>query len=103
MTDCNKCHVLLQTDLDRLTPFVVWPCWGHFTFPAMAQRQHGHHPPGRPVQQVQLWADLLADLDHGEPAISTSAREMAEDVPPKLRKAVNHELERRGCGFRISA
>jgi len=55
------------------------------------------------MQQVQLWADLLADLDHGEPAISTSASEMAEDVPLKLRKAVDRELERRGCRFRISA
>jgi len=69
----------------------------------MAHHQHGHHPPGRPMQQVQLWADLLADLDHGEPAISTSASEMAEDVPLKLRKAVDRELERRGCRFRISA
>ena len=58
-------------------------------------------PPGNP--QVNLWADLLADLDSGQPAVSTSAREMAEDVPRHLRSAVNTELARRGCRFRIGA
>lgn len=66
-----------------------------------------NHPPGRstankPPRQVRLWADLLADLDQGEPSISTSATEMARDVPAGLRRAVNSELERRGCRFRIS-
>jgi hypothetical protein len=52
---------------------------------------------------VSLWADLLDDLDHGEPAISTSASEMAADVPAGLRRAVNKELARRGCRFRIES
>jgi hypothetical protein len=66
--------------------------------------QHGsNHPPGRNNRQISLWADLLADLDQGAPAISTTASEMAEDVPRQLRSAVNHELARRGCAFRISA
>lgn len=62
--------------------------------------RHSKHPPGG-AHQIQLWADLLVDLDHGEPSISTTAREMAEDVPCQLRSAVNHELARRGCAFRI--
>ena len=66
---------------------------------------HGsNHPPGhRSNSQINLWADLLADLDRGAPAISTTASEMAEDVPRPLRNAVNNELARRGCPFRISA
>ncbi|MEB3173523.1 MAG: hypothetical protein VKL97_06615 [Cyanobacteriota bacterium] len=72
----------------------------------MARPAPGHHPPARPTpprpaRQVSLWADLLDDLDHGEPAISTSASEMAADVPAGLRRAVNKELARRGCRFRI--
>ena len=61
------------------------------------------HTPRKGSRQVNLWADLLVDLDHGQPAISTSAQEMAQDVPMPLRSAVNNELERRGCHFRIGA
>lgn len=73
---------------------------------AMVKLSSSKHPPGRasgskPARQVSLWADLLDDLDHGEPSISTTASEMAEDVPTHLRGAVNTELERRGCRFRI--
>ena len=67
------------------------------------QRHLGNHPPGSGSRQVTLWADLLVDLDHGQPAISTTAQEMAADVPRQLRRAVNSELERRGCLFRVDA
>ena len=80
---------------------------------AMVKRQGGNHQPGRAVrgrsgstssgQQIKLWADLLADLDQGEPSISTTASEMAEDVPRGIRTAVNNELARRGCRFRINS
>jgi len=70
----------------------------------MARHHGGNHPPGRSSnRQITLWADLLVDLDRGAPAISTTASEMAEDVPRQLRSAVNNELARRGCPFRISA
>lgn len=70
----------------------------------MAIRHGSHHPSGPSSKsQIKLWADLLADLDQGEPAISTSASDMAKDVPRQLRGAVNSELARRGCPFRISA
>mgnify|MGYP006282128915 CR=1 FL=1 len=65
--------------------------------------RHGKHPPSGGLRQVKLWADLLVDLDHGEPSITTTAREMAEDVPTQLRSAVDHERARRGCSFRIGA
>lgn len=64
--------------------------------------RHSKHPPGG-AHQIKLWADLLVDLDHGDPSITTTAREMAEDVPRQLRNAVDHELARRGCAFRIGA
>jgi len=72
----------------------------------MTRATTGHHPPSRKTpakagRQVNLWADLLDDLDHGEPSISTTASEMAQDVPSRLRSAVNNELARRGCRFRI--
>ena len=70
----------------------------------MSPRHGSNHPPGRSnTRQISLWADLLADLDQGAPAISTTANEMAQDVPRQLRNAVNNELARRGCPFRISA
>ena len=74
----------------------------------MVRASGSTHPPGRsggsrPARQVSLWADLLNDLDQGEPSISTSATEMAQDVPSSLRSAVNRELERRGCRFRIGS
>lgn len=70
----------------------------------MAPHHGSNRPPGqRNTRQISLWADLLADLDRGAPAISTTASEMAEDVPRPLRRAVNNELARRGCPFRISA
>ncbi|MFZ9271261.1 MAG: hypothetical protein ACO23C_08465 [Prochlorococcaceae cyanobacterium] len=72
----------------------------------MTRAAAAHHPPSRRTpakagRQVSLWADLLDDLDHGEPSISTTASEMAQDVPSGLRGAVNSELARRGCRFRI--
>lgn len=70
----------------------------------MASHHGSNQRPGRnSTRQISLWADLLADLDRGAPAISTSATEMAQDVPRQLRSAVNNELARRGCPFRISA
>ena len=61
------------------------------------------HSPGKRSRQIKLWADLLNDLDQGQPSISTSASEMALDVPSNLRQAVNTELERRGSHFRIAS
>ena len=59
----------------------------------------------RPLAEHHLisqWADLLADLVQGSPAISTSAEEMAGDLPEALVNPVNQELRQRGCSFQVS-
>jgi len=59
----------------------------------------------RPMAEHHLisqWADLLADLVLGSPSISTSAEEMAGDLPEALVNPVNQELRLRGCSFQVS-
>ena len=50
---------------------------------------------------VALWADLLADLQQGAPDITTSAEEMADEIPRDLVQPVNRELKERGCSFQV--
>ena len=50
---------------------------------------------------VQQWANLLSALDEGSPSISTSAAQMAEDLPGNLIEPVNRQLRAQGCGFQI--
>ena len=50
---------------------------------------------------VQLWADLLEALVHGAPSISTSADEMAGELPRELVRPVNLELRQRGSAFQV--
>ena len=60
----------------------------------------------RPMAEHQLvgqWADLLVALVQGSPAISTSADEMASDLPQELVRPVNLELQQRGCSFQVGA
>lgn len=52
---------------------------------------------------VQLWADLLEALLQDSGSISTSAEEMADDMPGELVSSVNRELQQRGHGFRVTA
>jgi hypothetical protein len=59
----------------------------------------------RPMAEDHLisqWADLLADLEQGSPSISTSAEEMAGDLPEALVNQVNQELRLRGCSFQVT-
>lgn len=59
-----------------------------------------------PMEQshlVQLWADLLVDLEAGSPSISATPADMAQEMPEDLRDAVNAELQRRGCAFQAAA
>jgi hypothetical protein len=58
----------------------------------------------RPMAENHLihqWADLLAALVQGSPSISTSAEEMAGDLPQALVTPVNLELKQRGCSFQV--
>lgn len=51
---------------------------------------------------VHQWADLLAALEEGSAAISTSPAQMAEEMPPALVDPVNRELRAMGCDFQVS-
>ena len=50
---------------------------------------------------VQQWAALLSALTDGSPSISTSADQMAEDLPGDLVDPVNVELRELGCSFQV--
>ena len=51
---------------------------------------------------VEQWVSLLSALDAGSPSISTSAEQMAEDMPKDLVEPVNRQLRAIGCGFQVS-
>ena len=50
---------------------------------------------------VSLWADLLSALQLGAPGISTSAEEMASELPQELVRPVNLALRQLGSSFRV--
>lgn len=51
---------------------------------------------------VQQWANLLSALNEGSASISTSADQMAEDLPGDLVDPVNRELRALGCSFQVN-
>ena len=58
----------------------------------------------KPMNQqrlIQQWADLLEALLKGAAAVTTSAQEMAGEVPEDLVGSVNHELRQRGSRFQV--
>jgi hypothetical protein len=57
----------------------------------------GHHP----AAQVEQWTELLSALLEGSASISTSAEQMAEDLPRELVGAVNSQLKAKGCTFQV--
>jgi len=59
--------------------------------------------PRRPSSLVEQWAELLSALFAGSPSISTSAEQMAEDLPKELVGPVNVQLQARGCAFQVKA
>ncbi|MFZ9462691.1 MAG: hypothetical protein ACO262_03615 [Vulcanococcus sp.] len=52
---------------------------------------------------VQQWVDLLSALAVGSPAISTSAAQMAEEMPADLLEPVNRQLRQLGCSFQVQS
>lgn len=52
---------------------------------------------------VQQWVDLLSALAVGSPAISTSAAQMAEEMPVDLLEPVNRQLRQLGCSFQVQS
>ncbi|MFN9646402.1 MAG: hypothetical protein ACK6BG_15080 [Cyanobacteriota bacterium] len=57
--------------------------------------------PQRQRQLVDLWADLISDLQQGFPAVVMSAEDVAEEVPAELVAPVNRRLRERGCSFQV--
>ena len=55
----------------------------------------------RGLTLVQQWADLLSAMAVGSPAISTSAAQMAEEMPAELLEPVNRQLRRLGSSFQV--
>jgi hypothetical protein len=51
---------------------------------------------------VEQWVALLSALEAGSPSISTSAEQMAEDLPKGLVEPVNRQLRKIGCSFQVS-
>ena len=67
---------------------------------AAVLERHGHHPVSR-AQHVNQWTDLLEAMADGSPSITTSADQMAEELPSDLVDAVNQQLNRRGCPYQV--
>lgn len=54
-------------------------------------------------QLVDLWVDLISDLQQGAPAVVMSAEEVVADLPADLVAPVNRRLRERGCSFQVTA
>jgi hypothetical protein len=50
---------------------------------------------------IEQWADLLETLGGGIAAVSTSAEEMAQELPGDLIAPVNRALRQRGSSFQV--
>ena len=51
---------------------------------------------------VDLWVDLISDLQQGAPAVVMSAEDLMEELPADLVAPVNRRLRERGCSFQVS-
>ncbi|MFN9631448.1 MAG: hypothetical protein ACK59A_14655 [Cyanobacteriota bacterium] len=58
--------------------------------------------PRRQRQLVDLWADLISDLQQGAPAVVMSPEDVASELPDELVVPVNRRLRERGCSFQVS-
>ncbi|MEN9767157.1 hypothetical protein [Vulcanococcus sp.] len=72
--------------------------------PLRPHRQRGacesNSPPAPSL--VEQWASLLEVLSGGCASVSTSAEQMAEELPAELVDPVNAELRQLGCSFQVS-
>ncbi|MEB3157283.1 MAG: hypothetical protein VKO26_07610 [Cyanobacteriota bacterium] len=65
---------------------------------------HLEHQGLKPLRQrspLELWADLISDLQQGTPAVVMSAEDAAEEVPAELVGPLNRRLRERGCSFQV--
>jgi hypothetical protein len=52
-------------------------------------------------RQIDQWSQLLEAMQSGSPSITSTADQMAEDMPSELVDGVNQQLAERGCSFRV--
>lgn len=76
------------------------PLW-HRQACEAALEAHGLLPLGRQTL-IDQWAELLQALQQGSPSISTSAEDMASDLPRELVEPVNRRLQQLGCPFQVN-
>ena len=67
---------------------------------AQALERRGYQPLPR-SEHVGQWVDLLEAMDHGSPSITTTADQMAEELPSELVEDVNRQLSNRGCRYQV--
>ena len=60
----------------------------------------GHQPVGL-SRQIDQWSQLLEAMQSGSPSITSTADQMAEEMPNELVDAVNKQLSKRGYSFRV--
>ncbi len=61
----------------------------------------GYAPMSRNVQ-IEQWTQLLEAMQQGSPSITATPDQMAEEMPKDLVDEVNHQLQVRGCSYRVS-
>ena len=59
------------------------------------------HQPVSLSRQIDQWSQLLEAMQSGSPSITSTADQMAEEMPNELVDAVNQQLSERGCAFRV--
>ena len=62
--------------------------------------KRGYRPVTR-SEHIDQWANLLEAMTAGSPSITTTADQMAEDLPQHLVEDVNRQLSRRGCRYQV--
>lgn len=76
------------------------PFWHHQACAAAFEAQ-GLQPVERQTL-ISQWAELLCALQLGSPSISTSAEEMARELPGELVEPVNRRLHQLGSPFQVA-
>ncbi len=60
----------------------------------------GYQPISREVR-IKQWVSLLSALAKGSPSVNATAEQMSEDLPKEFINAVNSQLAKEGCQFRV--
>jgi hypothetical protein len=59
------------------------------------------HQPLSLSRQIDQWCQLLEAMQAGSPSITSTADQMAEEMPNELVDAVNKQLSELGYSFRV--